>query len=109
MGVATGDGTNIPRKTPVSVLQGEYAIQTGTGFSGFWRVALTSAGNLYTVNTKNNTFKYELVARNVYLIGALGYYYSINGTYCFWLYNEKTGKFDIEVQLTDVALPQIKQ
>jgi len=111
-----GDGSNIPRKEPVSVLRN--IIQFN-----LYRHALSSDGKLYKVDTEN-TFKYEVFASDVYLFMSsnnlsdmTGYssmddnnyysdggYYTNDGTvYMMNYYSEKYSLF-----LKDVALPKIK-
>ena len=68
----------------------------------FSRTALTSAGDFYKVDT-NHTFKYELVASDVYLLMGNGYYTN-NGLFYKLDYNRNI----YLLFLKDVALPQIK-
>lgn len=106
-----GDGSNIPRKNPVSVLQN--VIQCV-----FPRIALTSAGKLYHVDV-GNTFKYEVFASNVYLLYNSFWFNNNYYTYAKMVYGyysndglvyqmkDFTGSFSLF--LRDVALPQIKE
>ena len=101
-----GDGTNVPRKNPVHVLQ--YVIQSDP----VNRYALTAAGKLYSVDTKN-TFKYTLAASDVYLlmfdcITGSNFVYStgfITNDGRFYSFNNKG---DFPLLLKDVALPCMK-
>lgn len=111
-----GDGSNIPRKNPVLVLQN--VIQSGVINNN--RIALTSEGKLYMVNTKN-TYKYESVASDVYLL-SLGErmpsamsdiffdfygYFTNDGS--FYTYGTGSSEnFSPTLLLKDVALPKIK-
>jgi len=86
-----GDGTNIPRKNPVLVLQNVIQYDPNN------RYALSIDGKLYTIDTKN-TFKYEAIASNVYLLTGNGYYTN-DGALC---------TYDGNVVIKDIALPKIK-
>ncbi|MCL2651690.1 MAG: YARHG domain-containing protein [Candidatus Azobacteroides sp.] len=116
-----GDGSNIPRKNPVLVLQN--VIQSGENNTNgiLSRIALSSAGELYGVDVKN-TYKYKVMASNVYLLSfgdgmitteatmlfyRYSYYYgNDNSFYMFEI--DKSGNFKQELLLNDVALPKIK-
>jgi len=91
-----GDGSNIPRKDPVLVLQNVKQCDPA------WHYALTVSGDLYAVDIKNN-FKYKKFASNVYLIGDERSYYTNDGS--FYVYNRLSNNFD---QYKDVALPKLK-
>ena len=103
-----GDGSNIPRKNPVLVLQN--VIQANSEF------ALTSQGELYAIDDKN-TFKYERVM-NGYLpgnscswYGGDGYRRDTNILPGGYLTNDGSlyNAYPFEKPLLkDVALPQLK-
>jgi len=111
-GKGIGDGSNIPRKSPVLVFQN--VINACFYNLGQW--LLTSNGGLYTVDTKN-TFKYELVMPNVYMFFKESKGFNENkGITCF---TNNGSVYDIyylnyaydigqKLMLEDVALPQIK-
>ena len=114
-GDVTGNGTNIPvpKDSPILVLQNVKQICSGNaGWVGSktYRYALCTDGKLYTVDI-TKTFKYELVASNVYLLNTsdnnvysgIVSYYTNDG--CIYQYNYG-GK--PKRTATDVALPQIK-
>ena len=116
-GDVTGNGTNIPvpKDNPVLVLQNvKQMCHDNSGWSGSktYRYALCADGKLYTVDIEK-TFKYILVASNVYLLitdpnmssvssGTISYYTN-DGCIYKYSYGRKP-----ERTYYDVALPQIK-
>ena len=94
-----GDGSNIPRKEPVLVLQN--VIQSIPNI----HYVLCVDGKLYSVDTKN-TFKYEAIASNVYLLNGNNYYTKDGSLYTFGF--DASGNFSPTLLLKDVALPKIK-
>jgi len=94
-----GDGSNIPRKEPVLVLQN--IIQ----FNADKRCALGSDGKLYMVDSKD-TFKYEVIASDVYLIN--DFFRRTEYTPGYYTNDGVFMSIDGNLLLRDVALPQIK-
>ena len=123
-GDVTGNGTNIPQNSPVLVLPNVKQVQAswdGWNNSKKCRYALTADGKLYAVDIVNS-FKYEPIASNVYLLndvfdsyhhgGSVAYYtndgsiYEISG----YAFGSKMYANDgiPTLHYKDVALPSIK-
>ena len=115
-GDVTGNGANIPvpKDNPVLVLQNVKQIYTGNegwSRSKTYRYALCTDGKLYMVDN-DKTFKYVLVASNVYLLILSDYYNLDKGTVSYYandgcIYKYSYGKKTERIHY-DIALPQIK-
>ena len=100
-GKGIGDGSNIPRKTPILVFQNvikSAIFKIGYDMRSF---LLTSNGELYVLDTK--IFRYELLASNVYLFMEQ----DVDG-FIYFTNNGSVYNFDGKLLFEDLALPKLK-